>query len=158
VPIIRVRDPVKEFRLPKRQAGLLGSVRTLFTREVTVTRAVDGVSFDVAEGERVGYLGPNGAGKSTTIKMLTGILVPTSGEVEVAGIVPWRDRERNALNIGDVFGQRSQLWWDLPLIESFKLVAKLYRMPPAAYHRNLDRFVGLLNASTCLLRRVVGSG
>jgi ABC-2 type transport system ATP-binding protein len=143
--IIHVRNLVKEFRLPKRQAGLLGSVRTLFTREVTVTRAVDGVSFDVEEGERVGYLGPNGAGKSTTIKVLTGILVPTSGEVAVAGLAPWRDRERNALNIGVVFGQRSQLWWDLPLSESFKLVAKLYRMSPAAYRRNLDRFVTLLD-------------
>ena len=145
MPIIRVHNLVKEFRLPKRQAGLLGSVRTLFTREVTVTRAVDGVSFGIAEGERVGYLGPNGAGKSTTIKMLTGILVPTSGEVEVAGLVPWRDRERNALNIGVVFGQRSQLWWDLPVIESFKLIAKLYRMAPATYSRNLERFVALLD-------------
>ena len=150
MPIIRVHNLVKEFRLPKRQAGLLGSVRTLFTREVTVTRVVDGVNFDVEEGERVGYLGPNGAGNTrkrvpATIKMLTGILVPTSGEVEVAGLVPWRDRERNALNIGVVFGQRSQLWWDLPVIESFKLVAKLYRMPPAAYRRNLERFVALLD-------------
>ncbi|MCL4544272.1 MAG: ATP-binding cassette domain-containing protein [Chloroflexi bacterium] len=145
MPIIRVHNLVKVFRLPKRKAGVLGSVRTLFTREVTVTQAVDGVTFDIAEGERVGYLGPNGAGKSTTIKILTGILVPTAGEVEVAGLVPWRDREHNALNIGVVFGQRSQLWWDLPLVESFKLVAKLYRMSPATYRRNLERFVTLLD-------------
>ncbi|HEY8745035.1 MAG TPA: ATP-binding cassette domain-containing protein [Chloroflexota bacterium] len=150
MPVIHVRHLVKEFRLPKRQAGVLGSVRTLFTRQVTVTRAVDGVSFDIEEGERVGYLGPNGAGKSTTIKMLTGILVPTSGEVEVAGLTPWRDREQNALNIGVVFGQRSQLWWDLPLIESFKLVAKLYRMAPATYRRNLERFVTLLEMNEFL--------
>ena len=150
MPIIRVHNLVKEFRLPKRQTGVLGSVRTLFTREVTVTRAVDGVSFVIEEGERVGYLGPNGAGKSTTIKMLTGILVPTSGEVEVAGLTPWRDREQNALNIGVVFGQRSQLWWDPPLVESFKLVAKLYRMTPAAYRRNLERFVTLLDMSEFL--------
>lgn len=145
MPIIRVRELVKEFRVPKRQPGVLGSVRTLFTRESTVTRAVDGVSFTVEEGELLGYLGPNGAGKSTTIKVLTGILVPTAGEVMVAGLVPWRERERNALNIGVVFGQRSQLWWDLPLVESFKLVAKLYRMPLAAYRANLDRFVALLD-------------
>ena len=87
MPIVRVRDLVKEFQLPKRKAGVLGSVRTLFTREVTATRAVDGVCFDVEEGGRVGYLGPNGAGKSTTIKMLTGTLVPTSGEVTVDGFL-----------------------------------------------------------------------
>ncbi|HLZ08678.1 MAG TPA: ATP-binding cassette domain-containing protein, partial [Chloroflexota bacterium] len=88
----------------------------------------------------VGYIGPNGAGKSTTIKMLTGILVPTSGQVTVVGIAPWENRERNAMNIGVVFGQRTQLWWDLPLIESFDLVAKLYRIEPSRYRRNLDRF------------------
>jgi len=129
-PTIRVRDLAKDFRTPKRHPGLLGSLRSLFTSEQTVTRAVDGVSFEVGEGELVGYLGPNGAGKSTTIKMLTGILVPTAGEVEAGGPVPWRDREQNALNIGVVFGQRTQLWWDLPLVESFKLgdlaVAMLY--------------------------------
>jgi ABC-2 type transport system ATP-binding protein len=142
--MIRVRELVKEFRTPRRHPGLLGSLRTLFTREQVVTRAVDGVSFDVGEGELVGYLGPNGAGKSTTIKMLTGILVPTGGEVEVGGLVPWRDRERNALNIGVVFGQRTQLWWDLPLVESFKLVRKMYRVPDDLYRRNLGRFVDLL--------------
>ncbi len=144
MPIISVRDLVKDFRSPKRQPGFLGGVRTLFTQEYVVTRAVDQVSFDLEEGELVGYLGPNGAGKSTTIKMLTGILVPTSGMVNVAGLVPWQAREKNALNIGVVFGQRSQLWWDLPLIESFKLVAKMYRVPPKVYQRNLERFSALL--------------
>jgi ABC-2 type transport system ATP-binding protein len=143
-PAIGVRDLVKDFRTPKRHPGLLGSLRTLFTSEQVVTRAVDGVSFDVAEGELVGYLGPNGAGKSTTIKMLTGILVPTAGEVEVCGLVPWRDRERNARNIGVVFGQRTQLWWDLPLVESFKLIKKMYDMSDEQYRRNLGRFVHLL--------------
>src|SRR5262245_21206414 len=144
MPIIRVRDLVKEFRTAKRQPGLLGGLRTLLTTEQVVTRAVDGVGFDVEEGELVGYLGPNGAGKSTTIKMLTGILVPTSGEVEVAGLVPWRERERNALRIGVVFGQRSALWWDLPVVESLKLTRKMYRVPDAVYRRNLDRFDDLL--------------
>src|SRR5207249_3651351 len=113
-------------------------------RESIVTRAVDGISFEVEEGELLGYIGPNGAGKSTTIKVLTGILVPTSGEVTVAGLVPWVSREQNALNIGVVFGQRSQLWWDLPLGESFKLVAKMYRVAPNVYERNLERFRALL--------------
>jgi ABC-2 type transport system ATP-binding protein len=144
MPIIRVERVVKEFRAPKRQPGLLGSLRTLFTREEIVTRAVDDVSFALEEGELLGYIGPNGAGKSTTIKLLTGILVPSAGRVEVAGIVPWEDRAHNARNIGVVFGQRSQLWWDLPLVESFKLVAKLYRVEPQQYERNLGFFRELL--------------
>jgi ABC-2 type transport system ATP-binding protein len=106
---------------------------------------VDGVSFDLAEGELVGYLGRNGAGKSTTVKLLTGILHPTAGEVEVAGLVPWRDRTRNAMHIGVVFGQRSQLWWDLPLGESFELIAVMYRMEKERYRRNLRRFTELLD-------------
>jgi ABC-2 type transport system ATP-binding protein len=143
-PIIRVDQLVKTFRSPKRQPGRLGALRTLFTREYTEKAAVDGISFDVERGELIGYIGPNGAGKSTTIKMLTGVLVPTSGTLEVAGLVPWRRREDNALNIGVVFGQRSQLWWDLPLIESFDLVAKMYRVAPDQYRRNLGRFRELL--------------
>lgn len=145
MPIIRVNGLVKEFRTAKRAPGLGGSLRTLFTREQKVTRAVDGVSFELAEGELVGYLGRNGAGKSTTVKLLTGILHPTSGEVEVAGLVPWRDRERNAMNIGVVFGQRSQLWWDLPLMDSFELIKVMYRMDESLYRRNLDRFTEILD-------------
>jgi ABC-2 type transport system ATP-binding protein len=123
----------------------MGGVRTLFTRAERTVRAVDGVSFDVAEGELVGYLGRNGAGKSTTVKLLTGILHPTSGQVEVAGLVPWRDRMRNAMNIGVVFGQRSQLWWDLPLIESLDLIGVMYRVDRERYRRNLDRISSLLD-------------
>lgn len=145
MPIIRVSDLVKEFRSAKRAPGIGGSLRTLFTRAEKVTRAVDGVSFELAEGELVGYLGRNGAGKSTTVKLLTGILHPTSGELEVAGLVPWRDRERNAMNIGVVFGQRSQLWWDLPLSESFEVIAVMYRMEKELYRRNLARFTELLD-------------
>src|SRR5262245_1464690 len=143
-PIVLCSHVSKEFRTPKRQPGLLGGLRTLFTRQYEIKRAVDDVSFSLDEGELLGYIGPNGAGKSTTIKMLTGILTPTSGAVEVAGLTPWRQRERNALNIGVVFGQRSQLWWDLPLIESFKLVAKMYRVEPERYQRNLAHFRELL--------------
>jgi ABC-2 type transport system ATP-binding protein len=150
MPIITADNLVKEFRLPKRYGGPLGGLRTLFTPAYTVKRAVDGVSFTVDEGELVGYLGPNGAGKSTTIKMLTGILVPTSGMLEVAGLVPWERREENALRIGVVFGQRSQLWWDLPLIDSLRLVGKLYRVPAERYRRNLDRFTELLGLGAFL--------
>ena len=143
-PIISVDQLVKTFRSPKRHGGRFGALRTLFTREYAEKTAVDGISFSVESGELIGYIGPNGAGKSTTIKMLTGILVPTSGVVEVAGLVPWQRRESNALNIGVVFGQRSQLWWDLPLIESFDLVGKMYRIAPEQYRRNLGRFRELL--------------
>jgi ABC-2 type transport system ATP-binding protein len=144
-PVISARNLAKDFRIPKRHSGRFGAVRTLFKREHIVKHAVDDISFTIERGELTGYIGPNGAGKSTTIKMLTGILEPTSGEIEVAGLVPWRRRAENALNIGVVFGQRSQLWWDLPLIESFDLVAKMYRVRPARYQENLDRFRDLLS-------------
>jgi len=152
--VIRVEGLTKEFTRPRRQTGRLAGLRTMVTREVETTTAVDDVSFDVQAGEMVGYLGPNGAGKSTTIKMMTGILVPTSGTVEVGGVVPWKDRQRNALQIGVVFGQRTQLWWDLPLKDSLNLIATLYRMPPAVYRRQYDRFVDLLEMSEFLDRPV----
>src|SRR5690625_1957648 len=127
VPIIQVERLRKEFRRPRRITGPFGGIRTLFTRKYDEIVAVDGVSFTIDEGELVGYLGSNGAGKSTTIKMLSGILVPTSGSVEVNGLVPWQQREQNALQIGVVFGQRTQLWWDLPLADSLKIIGKPYR-------------------------------
>jgi ABC-2 type transport system ATP-binding protein len=105
---------------------------------------VDGVSFDVSKGELVGYIGPNGAGKSTTIKVLTGILVPTSGSVLVKGNVPYLKRKENAASIGVVFGQRSQLWWDLPVMDSFELLRKIYKIPAAVYERNVALFTKLL--------------
>jgi ABC-2 type transport system ATP-binding protein len=144
VPIITVDNLVKDFHRPKRFDGPLGGLRTLLTRQLVTTRAVDGVSFTVDEGELVGYLGANGAGKSTTIKMLSGILVPSSGHVEVNGLVPWRQREENALHIGVVFGQRTQLWWDLPLQDSLKIIGKLYRMDGDRYRRNLAGLTELL--------------
>lgn len=153
-PIIHVEDVVKEFTVPVRHTGALGGVRTFFSRSSGTVRAVDGVSFSLDAGELVGYIGSNGAGKSTTIKMMTGILMPTSGIVRVAGVVPWRERERNALQIGVVFGQRTQLWWDLPLVESFRLVAKMYRIPQERYRANLARFVELLDMGSFLERPV----
>jgi ABC-2 type transport system ATP-binding protein len=125
-------------------------VRTLLTREYRVTTAVADVSFSIDSGELVGYIGPNGAGKSTTIKMLTGILVPTSGSLVVAGRVPWQHRMENSQSIGVVFGQRSQLWWDLPLVESFDLVARMYRVPDKRYRANLARFREILGLDAFL--------
>lgn len=146
--LITVRELTKEYVRPKPAEGRFAAVRTLFTREKERTLAVDHIDFSIDEGEIVGYLGPNGAGKSTTIKLLTGVLWPTSGTVEVAGpngpIVPWRDRQQLAYRIGVVFGQRSQLWWDLPLIESFRLVGALYDVPESRYRSNLARLRKLL--------------
>jgi ABC-2 type transport system ATP-binding protein len=144
VSIIRVRDLRKHFKVPARKEGRFGSLRTLFSTEHTLRVAVDGVSFDVEAGEVVGYVGPNGAGKSTTIKMLTGILVPSSGEVEVAGLVPHRDRNRHLHHIGVVFGQKTQLWWDVPVVETLRLLKEIYRIPDATYRTNLDLFHDLL--------------
>src|SRR5438128_1217397 len=152
--MIRVRDLRKDFHRAKREPGLVGGLRTLFTRQTEVTRAVDGIGFSVERGELVGYVGRNGAGKSTTIKILTGILVPTSGEVLVDGIIPWRDRERNALNIGVVFGQRTQLWWDLPLVDSLELIGRMYRLDRATYRRNLETLSALLGLEPFLEKSV----
>lgn len=134
--------------------GRFATVRTLFSRQRERTVAVDHIDFSIEQGEVVGYLGPNGAGKSTTIKLLTGVLWPSSGTVEVAGpdgpVVPWRDRQRIAHRIGVVFGQRSQLWWDLPLVESFRLVAALYDVPAARYTSNMSRLTELLDLGSFL--------
>jgi ABC-2 type transport system ATP-binding protein len=145
MPMIAATDLIKDFTRTKPVAGRFSTVRTLFTREQETIRAVDGVTLEVAEGEIVGYLGPNGAGKSTTIKMLTGILVPTSGTVEVSGLVPWEHREANAMNIGVVFGQRTQLWWALPLEESLRLIGRMYRMPESLYRQNMKMLTELLD-------------
>jgi ABC-2 type transport system ATP-binding protein len=142
--IIETHDLRKVFRSVKRAPGALGALRTLFSRDYEDRVAVAGITMALQPGELVGYIGPNGAGKSTTIKMLTGILVPSSGQVRVAGLVPWERRKENARNIGVVFGQRSQLYWDLPLIESFELLRAIYGVPSEVYRRNLDEFVELL--------------
>ncbi|HZV76893.1 MAG TPA: ATP-binding cassette domain-containing protein [Candidatus Babeliales bacterium] len=150
LPIVETRELRKVFRTRKRAQGSLGALRSLFSREYEERVAVDGVTFALEPGELVGYIGPNGAGKSTTIKMLTGILVPTSGEVRVAGYVPWKSRKENARNIGVIFGQRSQLYWDLPLVESFELLRAIYGVPYEQYRRNLDEFVEILEMADFL--------
>jgi ABC-2 type transport system ATP-binding protein len=142
--IIEVKGLRKEFQIAKRKEGAFGAVRSLFSREFTTKLAVNNVSFSIQPGELVGYIGPNGAGKSTTIKMLTGILVPSGGEVRVRSLVPYEKRVENARQIGVVFGQRTQLWWDLPAIESFELLQHIYKVPPEKYARNMARFKELL--------------
>jgi len=128
MPAVVVRELVKEFRRFRRREGLGGAVADLFSRRYEPVRAVDGVSFSIEPGERVGYIGPNGAGKSTTIKMLTGILTPSAGEIVSLGLVPHRQRKQYVRRIGVVFGQRTQLWWDLAVIESLRLLLQIYRV------------------------------
>ena len=143
--VIVVEDLRKTFRVAKHHRGAFGAVRNLFERRYAEVRAVDGISFSVERGEMLGCLGPNGAGKSTTIKMLTGILTPTAGRVEVLGLSPQRKRKEVAGRIGVVFGQRTQLWWDLPLIESLDLLRYIYRVPAARFAHNLATFRELLD-------------
>lgn len=142
--MIRVRNLHKQFNVLQRRAGLGGALLNLFAPRYAVVRAVDDVSFDLQAGELVGYLGPNGAGKSTTIKVLSGLLVPTSGEVLIGGMVPWAQRERYVRGIGVVFGYRTTLWWDLPVIDSLELLQPMYDIPVARFKSNLAEFSRLL--------------
>lgn len=142
--MIDVRELSKHFRVRKRHEGGFGALRGLVSRETRLVRAVDGVTFRVERGEMVGYLGPNGAGKSTTIKMLTGLLVPSSGHLTVNGLVPWRSRQRYVARIGAVFGQRTTLWWDLPVVESLELLRYIYRVPEGEFRETLREFEGVL--------------
>jgi ABC-2 type transport system ATP-binding protein len=142
--IIKAVGLTKDYKVYDRKAGLWGSLTTLFSSEHRVVRAVDNISFEIEPGAKVAYIGPNGAGKSTTIKILTGILTPSAGYCEVAGVIPHRDRVRNARNIGVVFGQRTQLWWDLPVIDSFTILRRIYDIPDAVFHRNMRMFRSLL--------------
>jgi ABC-2 type transport system ATP-binding protein len=144
VPQIIVEDLVKTFRVAERRPGLLGALRGVVHRRCRTVRALDGVSFRIERGQLVGYIGPNGAGKSTTVKILSGILVPDAGRCEVNGRVPWKQRIANVRRIGVVFGQRTQLWWDLPVVESFELLRDIYSVNPVQYRRSLDELVGLL--------------
>jgi ABC-2 type transport system ATP-binding protein len=149
-PIILVRALRKHFRVARQRRGLAGAVRGLFARQHEKVHAVDGVSFQIQPGELVGYLGPNGAGKSTTLKMLAGLLVPSSGELWVNGRVPWRERRAHVATIGAVFGHRTTLWWDLPVIESLALLQHIYRIPPQRFEANLAEFRSLLGLDAFL--------
>ena len=145
--MIEVKHVSKEFVSPKKYPGLKGAIKGLFAREKVKKVAVDDISFTIADGEIVGYIGSNGAGKSTTIKMMTGILRPTSGEILVNGINPGKNRKENASNIGVVFGQRTQLWWDLPLSESFTILKEIYDVSDEDYKNRMAFIDGVLELS-----------
>jgi len=149
-PLIHVQDLSKDFRTFRRRPGIWGGLQNLFVRDYQTIQAVDRITFDVAQGEMVGYIGPNGAGKSTTIKMLTGILVPTSGELRVGSYLPWRDRTQYVRTIGVVFGQRTQLWWDIAVIESFQLLRKMYGVSQRDYDERMAIFGDILGLSDYL--------
>jgi ABC-2 type transport system ATP-binding protein len=144
LPLIEAKGLTKKFRQAVKEPGLVGSLKHFFSRQYKDKLAVDHIDFGVEAGESVAYLGPNGAGKSTTIKMLTGILVPTSGSLIVDGLVPHEKRQQNARNIGVVFGQRTQLWWDIPVVESFNLARDMYEIPVKRYRDNLAQFTEIL--------------
>jgi ABC-2 type transport system ATP-binding protein len=150
MPLIEVEHLRKTFSVAVRRTGRFGAVRSLLAREYRHVSAVNDVSFRVLAGEMVGYIGPNGAGKSTTIKMLTGILVPSGGLIKVDGRVPHQQRVEHVRRIGVVFGQRTQLWWDLPTVESFELLRYIYRIPERRWRANLDAFVELLDLESFL--------
>ncbi len=152
--IITIRNVTKEFKVLNRREGLKGSIQDLFSRDYKIVRAVDNISMCIQQGEIVGYLGPNGAGKSTTIKMMTGVLEPTAGEILVGGNVPYKNRTRNAQEIGVVFGQRSQLWWSLPLIESFRLLRDIYQIPENAYQQMMAFYKSLVDLEPLLHKPV----
>ncbi|MCK5329157.1 MAG: ATP-binding cassette domain-containing protein [Candidatus Latescibacteria bacterium] len=150
MPHIIVENLVKTFRVAERRPGLWGAFRGVVHRRTRTVHALDGISFALEPGELVGYIGPNGAGKSTTVKVLAGILVPDSGRCEVLGRVPWKERIAYVRRIGVVFGQRTQLWWDLPVIESFELLRDIYRTPLTNYIRTRDELIALLDLKPLL--------
>jgi len=148
--MITMQDVCKSYKVAKRNAGFGEACKALFRREYETIHALRNVSFTINDGEMVGYIGPNGAGKSSTIKILSGILTPDSGTVLVDGRVPYKDRIRHVAQIGVVFGQRSQLWWDVPVIDSFELLKDVYSIPPKQYDNNLEELTSLLNLSELL--------
>ncbi|MFD0961352.1 ABC transporter ATP-binding protein [Paenibacillus chungangensis] len=143
-PVIELEDIGKTFQVAERTAGLASAVKSLFNRKHREVEALKDISFSIGEGEIVGYIGPNGAGKSTTIKVMSGILVPDKGTCTVMGFTPWRDRSQYVEHIGVVFGQRSQLWWDVPVIDSFELLRDIYRIPEPIYRDNLTMLTAML--------------
>ena len=152
--IIEIKNVVKEFKVVNRREGLKGSIKDLFSRNYKIVRAVDNISMSIEQGEIVGYLGPNGAGKSTTIKMMTGVLEPTSGEILTNGIIPYANRTKSAQKIGVVFGQRSQLWWALPLVESLKILKDIYQISNEKYNEMLDLYRSLVDIDELLHKPV----
>ncbi|MDE6845302.1 MAG: ATP-binding cassette domain-containing protein [Lachnospiraceae bacterium] len=148
--MITMEHVCKSYRVAKRNAGMKEACKALFRRETEVIRALSDVSFTIQDGEMVGYIGPNGAGKSSTIKILSGILTPESGNCLVDGRIPWKNRTEHVRQIGVVFGQRSQLWWDVPVIDSFELLKDIYTIPSYEYQNNLEELTELLHLQEIL--------
>ena len=148
--MIEMRGVSKTYRVRRRDAGLGSAARSLFSRRYEEIPALREMSFTIPDGQIVGYIGPNGAGKSTTIKILCGILRPDAGPCRVGDLVPWEDRKRHVARMGVVFGQRSQLWWDVPVTDSFLLLRDIYRVPEARYRENLERLTELLDLGDLL--------
>ena len=142
---IEVKQINKTFKVPIKSEGKFGALKSFFNRKYRYIKAIDNISFSIKKGEIVGYIGPNGAGKSTTIKILSGILVPDSGKVKIKNMTPWKDRKNYVSNIGVVFGQRSQLWWDIPAIDSFNLLKDIYKLDDKEYEETLNELIDLLN-------------
>ena len=149
-PIINLTDIRKTFRVVKREKGFFPALKSLFHREYNIIKALDGISFTVDRGEIIGFIGPNGAGKSTAIKIMSGILVPDSGSCTIMGYCPWEKRQRYVSNIGVVFGQRTQLWWDVPVTDSFDLLRDIYKVNNNRFRENLDELTELLELSDLL--------
>lgn len=152
--MIEVKNLKKEFKMNKKYPGFKGAIKSFFSREYTIKTAVDDISFTIDDGEIVGYIGANGAGKSTTIKMMTGILTPSSGKVLVNGKVPYEDRQENAKDIGVVFGQKTQLWWDLPLSETFSLLKDIYEVDEKDFKERMNFLNEVLDLEPFMLSPV----
>ena len=143
--MITVEHICKTYRVAQRNSGLWAAFSSLFHREYETIHALEDISFYIREGEIVGYIGPSGAGKSSTVKIMSGILVPDSGQCRINGMIPWKQRREYVKDIGVVFGQRSQLWWDVPVEDSFELLQDIYRLSDQSYHRNLSYLIQLLD-------------
>ncbi|MBD5456488.1 MAG: ATP-binding cassette domain-containing protein [Lachnospiraceae bacterium] len=148
--MITMQHVRKTYKVSKRDAGFSSAFKALFHKEYEYIHALSDVSFTISDGEMVGYIGPNGAGKSSTIKILSGILTPEEGTCLIDGLIPWKNRIEHVKNIGVVFGQRSQLWWDVPVIDSFELLKEIYKISTPAYNRNLEQLTCMLNLSDLL--------
>ncbi len=148
--MIEVKNICKTYKVARRDKGFKNAVKSLIKKEYTNIEALNNINFSVKEGEIVGYIGPNGAGKSSTIKIMSGILTPDSGQCSICGYTPWKDRKEYVKNIGVVFGQRSQLWWDIPVIDSFELIKEIYKIDDSLYKKSLDELCQLLNLSDLL--------
>ena len=148
--MITMENVCKTYKVSKRDAGFSSALRALFRKEYELIHALESVSFTISDGEMLGYIGPNGAGKSSTIKILSGILTPEEGTCLINGLTPWKNRIEHVKNIGVVFGQRSQLWWDVPVMDSFELLKEIYRIDAHIYRRNLEQLSDMLGLSELL--------